>query len=123
MKTSFQDATMTLLRVVPGLVVLKDSAIFVFGAHSAEQFARTGMPGVVRPVLGWVEIIAAVLFLVPRTTVVGGWSLVAVFAAAMLLHVAHGDPNVGGLLVLTTAVLAVLGHRRTRGPGVATATN
>jgi hypothetical protein len=109
-----RDFWMTALRVALGLLVLQQSCAFVFGAHAAEGFSRTGLPDALRLGLGWCEIVAAVLFLFPWTVVVGGWSLVGIFLFAAGLHVAHGDFNVGALLVWTVAVLAVLTHRRPR---------
>ena len=57
---------------------------------------------------------AAVLFLVPITTVVGAWLLLLVFAGAILLHVLHGQYEVGGLLVYSAAVYVVLAFRDSR---------
>jgi uncharacterized membrane protein YphA (DoxX/SURF4 family) len=113
MKWITRDSTMTALRIVLGLVVLERSCSFVFATRAAEEFARTGWPNALRLALGWCEIAAAVLFLVPWTVVAGAWSLVAVFVFAVGLHVLHGEYNVGPLLVWTVAVLAVLAHRRT----------
>ncbi len=109
-----RDFWMTALRVALGLLVLQRSCVFVFGEHAAKSFGRTGMPDALRLGLGWCEIVAAVLFLVPRTVTVGGHSLVGIFVFAAGLHVAHGEFDVGVLLVWTVAVLAVLAHRRPR---------
>jgi hypothetical protein len=63
--------------------------------------------------LGWCEVVAAVLFLVPRIVAIGAYSLVGVFVLAAALHLAHGEYDiVPPLAVWTTAVLAVLAHRR-----------
>jgi hypothetical protein len=109
-----RDFSMAALRVALGLLVLQRSCVFVFGAHAAESFTRTGLPDALRLGLGWCEIVAAALFLVPPTAAVGGWSLVGIFLFAAALHVAHGEFDVGVLLVWTVAVLAVLAHRRPR---------
>jgi hypothetical protein len=112
MKWITRDSTMTALRLVLGLVVLERSCLFIFAPRAAEAFARTGWPNGVRLALGWCEIAAAILFLVPRTVVAGAWSLVAIFLFAVALHVLHGEYEVGALLVWTVAVLAILAHRR-----------
>ena len=100
-----------ILRLVLGLVVLIQSFLFLYGGESATFFARPGWPDAIRIILGWSEVVAAVLFLVPFTTVVGAWLLVLVFAGAILLHVAHGQYEVGGLLVYSAAVFVVLAFR------------
>ncbi len=69
------------------------------------------MPDAIRLILGWSEVVAAILFLVPFTTVVGAWLVLTVFAGAILLHVAHGQYEVGGLLVYSAAVFVVLAFR------------
>jgi hypothetical protein len=109
-----KDFSMTALRVVLGLVVLWRSCAFVFAPRSAEAFARTGLPDALRLTLGWCEIVAAVLFLIPRTLVAGAWSLVAIFLLAGAIHVLHGEYDVTGLAVWAVAALAVLAHRPER---------
>jgi uncharacterized membrane protein YphA (DoxX/SURF4 family) len=111
MKQRQQDVALVTLRLVLGLVVVIQSFLFLYGGESAKFFARHGLPDAIRQVLGWSEVVAAVLFLVPPTIVVGAWSLLVVFAAAILVHVAHGQFEVGGLLVYSAAVFVVLAFR------------
>jgi len=61
------------------------------------------------------EVVAAVLFLLSPTVVVGGWALLVIFAAAALLHFMHGQFEVGGLLVYGAAVFVVLAFREPTG--------
>jgi thiosulfate reductase cytochrome b subunit len=95
-----------------GLVVLVESALFVFSPAAAHFFAKTGLPGWVRPALGVAEMLAAVLFLLPRTVTVGGYSLIVVFGLAAVVHLLHGWFDVGGLLVYAAAALTVIAYRR-----------
>lgn len=60
----------------------------------------------VRLVLSGSEIIAALLFLVPVTTVVGGYLLLVIFALAIAIHSLHGD--FAGLEILVLYGAAVL---------------
>lgn len=62
-----------------------------------------GFPQWVAPVLGGGEIVAAIPFLVPRLSRIGGYSLLVVFAAAAMLHVLHGQFEIGSLLVYGAA--------------------
>jgi hypothetical protein len=109
-----RDFTMTILRITLGLVVLERSWVFVFASDAAPSFAHTGWPDGLRLTLGWCEIAAAVLFLVPRTVVAGGYSLIVIFVLAAALHLLHGEYDVGALGVWTVAVIAILAHRRPR---------
>lgn len=66
---------------------------------------RVWVPGSIAPVLGGVEIGAAVVFLVPKLRRIGGYALLAVFAIAAVLHILHGQFDIGPLLVYNAAVL------------------
>jgi hypothetical protein len=101
MKTALTGLQWTL-----GLVVLIEAVLFVMPS-AAHDFAKTHMPDIVRQVLGWGEIIGAVLLLIPRTAVRGGWVLVGIFVLAMIVHVLHGMINVGYLAIYTAAAWAV----------------
>ena len=70
-----------------------------------------GTPGsdVHAVVLGAVEAIAAVLFLIPRTMRVGALGLLATFAVALLFHAAHGQLGTP-LLIYAAGVLFVMVH-------------
>jgi hypothetical protein len=101
MKTALSGLQWTL-----GLVILIEAVLFVMpGAR--HDFARTHMPDIVRQVLGWGEIIAAVLLLIPRTAVRGGWFLAAILVLAIIIHLLHGAYNVGSLVIYTAAAWAV----------------
>jgi hypothetical protein len=106
-----QDRLPTALRIlqwVLGLVILAESARFAFSPGAAHAFAKTGLPDFIRLALAWAEIAAAILFLVPRATVVGGWFLIVVLASAIVLHLLHGWFDVGALVVYAAAAWAVI---------------
>jgi hypothetical protein len=64
-----------------GVVILIEAVLFLMPS-ARHDFARTHMPNILRQVLGWGEIIGAVLLLIPRTAVRGGWVLVGIFVLA-----------------------------------------
>lgn len=99
------------LQWVLGLVILVEAAVLAFSPASAHAFTRTGLPDFIRLGLAWGEIVAAVLFLAPRTLVVGGWLLIVVLVLAIVLHLLHGWWNVGSLIVYTAAAWAVMAGR------------
>jgi hypothetical protein len=91
-----------------GLVVLVESCLFVFSASRGHAFAKSGLPHLVRPILGGAEIVAALLFLVPPARTIGGYALLVIFALAALIHILHGQPDVGALVIYAAAVYTVL---------------
>src|SRR5277367_3555084 len=94
-----------------GIVILIEAVMFVLPA-AAHDFARTHMPGFIRMVLGWGEILGCILLLIPKTAMRGAWLLFAVFIFAILIHLLHGQYNVGGVVVYAAAALAIaLGKR------------
>ncbi|HXM69289.1 MAG TPA: DoxX family protein [Candidatus Acidoferrum sp.] len=101
---------LTALQWTLGLVILIEAVLFLMpGAR--QGFARTHMPNFVRLVLGWGEIIGAVLLLIPRTAIRGAWVLVALFLFAIIVHLLHGMFNVGNLAIYTAAAWAVAATR------------
>ena len=90
------------------LVILIESCLFVFSASRGHAFAKSGMPQLIRPLLGGAEIIAVLLFLIPPARTIGGCALLVIFTLAALIHILHGQPDVGGLVVYAAAVYTVL---------------
>jgi hypothetical protein len=94
-----------------GLVVLLESSRLAFATAQIHAFSKTGLPPWIRPVLAGGEIVAAVLFLLPFTSVVGSYLLLLVFLLAALVHILHGQFDVGALAVYSMAVLVSMAHR------------
>lgn len=99
-----QKCAMIALRWAAGLVVLVESCRFVL-SHGP---IHGGLPHWIRPVLGGAEVIAAILFLVPFSRRAGGYLLLIIFAAAIVIHIFHGEYDVGALVVYAMAVLATM---------------
>ena len=99
------------LRLALGVVVLLESVHFALSAAAAHHFAQTGLPQWIRLALGWSEAVAALLFLVPITTMIGGSALVVIFAVAIAIHFQVGDFGIGGLIVYSMAVIVCMAHR------------
>lgn len=108
-------AAITGLQWTLGLVILLEAILFVMPSARSD-FAGTHMPDIVRQVLGWGEIIGAVLLLIPRTAVRGGWFLVGIFVLAIAVHLLHGAFNVGNLVIYTAAAWAVVAGKTTPSP-------
>lgn len=95
-----------ILRYALGVVILIEAVIFVLPG-AAHDFARTHMPAFVRMLLGWGEIAGCVLLLIPKTAIRGAWLLLAVFVFAILIHLLHGQYNVGNVVIYAAAALAI----------------
>jgi hypothetical protein len=114
MNTRLAYFSTPLLRWTLGLVVILESFLFVFSAPAAHFLAKAGLPPWIQPVLGGAEILAAVLFLVPLTIAIGGFLLLMIFAFAVLLHILHGQYQVGELFVYAAAVIVCMAHPQNR---------
>jgi len=100
------------LRWVLGVVVLLESVHFALSSGAIRHLAKAGVADWAGPALGGSEAIAAVLFLVPAASVVGGWLLLIIFGIAATLHLSMGEFNVGGLMVYGMAVIVCITYRR-----------
>jgi hypothetical protein len=108
MNIKLANASIPLLRWTLGLVVVLESAEFILSKSAAHFLAKAGLPSWIQPVLGGSEILAAVLFLLPSTAKIGSHLLLIIFALAALLHILHGQFNVGGMVVYAAAVLVCM---------------
>jgi hypothetical protein len=89
-----------------GIVILAEAVRFVLPG-AAHDFGRTHMPGFIRMILGWGEIIGCISLLIPFTAVRGAWILVGVFTLAIVIHLLHGMYGVGNLVIYTAAAFAI----------------
>jgi hypothetical protein len=93
--------TLSILRLAVALVAGAYSlALVVAQLRGPTHFALL--------LLGLAELIAAALFLIPRTVRVGGAALIVVFVIAAGFHVLHGEYNVAHLAVYSAAALTVI---------------
>jgi DoxX-like family len=108
MNIKLANASIPLLRWTLGLVVVLESIEFILSNSAAHFLVKAGLPSWIQTVLGGSEIFGAVLFLLPFTAKIGSYLLLIIFALAVLLHILHGQFNVGGLAVYAAAVLVCL---------------
>lgn len=102
---------LTALQWTLGLVIFVEAVLFLMPG-AGHDFAKIHLPAMLRQVLGWGEIVGAVLLLIPRTAVRGGWVLIAVFVLAIVVHLLHGMFNVGNLVIYTAAAWTVAESKR-----------
>ena len=104
--SSQTKTALTVLQWAIGIVILIEAVRFVLPG-AAHDFARTHMPGFIRLVVGFGEIVGCVLLLIPRTSIRGAWLLVAVFVFAILIHLLHGMYGIGNLVIYAAASFAI----------------
>ena len=98
------------LRWVLCLVVLVQSVHFARAPGAGHQFAKTGVPQWLPSALGGSEVVAAILFLVPATRLIGSYALLVIFAIAAAVHLLHGQFDVGSLFVYGMSLIVCMGY-------------
>ena len=93
-----------------GLVLLVQAFGLAFSARARAEFAGTGLAPVLRPLLAWSEVASALLFLYPRTMMLGALGLLGVLLATVGVHL-YLAQGFAGLLVYMAAIVAVVTHR------------
>ncbi|HKW90200.1 MAG TPA: DoxX family protein [Candidatus Acidoferrales bacterium] len=116
MNPRWQVLAIPALRWTLSLVLFIESLQFTFSRAAARQLAHAGLPQWLRPVIGGAEIIAALLFLLPATTALGGRLLLAIFVIVAAIHFFHGQFDVSLLALYAVAVLVCLAHRKNPAP-------
>jgi DoxX-like family len=110
MTTSSPTRSLQLLRWILGIVILIASVQTVWRAYPEIHAAgHQGVHAWIALVLGGVETIGAILFLLPQTLIAGGWILLVVFAVAFLFHALQGDFR-GDLLIYAAATYACISN-------------
>ena len=110
-----ENRAITALRWVLGIVVAWQSITTAWAAYP--EIHASGHHGVhawIRLILGSIETLGAVLLLVPRTILLGGWILLAVFTFAVLFHALRGEFNIEALLVYGAATIVCMAQAKVR---------
>ena len=94
-----------------GVVLIYECSRLLFYSGAAHSFEKTHLPQWLRVAIGSVELMGAILFLIPPMLVVGGRLLLATFGVAAIIHILHGQPDVGYLVIYAMAVLTVMTSR------------
>lgn len=97
--------TSWIVSAVPALMLLM-SAVMKFANPAAvvEGFAKLGWPDSYAPGLGIVEVSCTLIYLVPRTSVLGAILLTGFLGGATATHVRIGDPSFVGPFFLGVLV-------------------
>jgi hypothetical protein len=89
--------------VLTGLVVLVflgSASVNIMGdANTLKMTESFGISATENKIIGIVEVIAALLFIYPRTGVLGAFILIAFMGGAIATHVEHNQPFVPQLII------------------------
>ena len=86
-----------------GLVLTYESARLLLPSSTGHGH----IPHALVMTIAAVELVGAILFMIPRAILVGGRVLLATFLVAAVVHILHGQPDVGFLVIYAMAVLTI----------------
>jgi uncharacterized membrane protein YphA (DoxX/SURF4 family) len=100
-------------RLALSAFLLYGGLMFATSAADAHAFQATGHHAIVRLAIGWIEVVAEALFMVPATVRVGAGLLLTVLAAATLIHGAMHQFRADLVIdMLVVVLLATIEGRR-----------
>jgi hypothetical protein len=103
-------------RMALSAFLLYGGLMFATSAGAAHAFQATGHHDMLRLAIGWVEVVAAALFMVPATFRAGAGLLLAVLAAAVVIHLTlHRFRADLAIDMLVVSLLATIEERRRGG--------
>jgi DoxX-like family len=94
-----------------GLVLIYESSRLVFSSAAAHALEKAHLPHALVRAIALVELLGAILFILPPTVLAGGRILLATFLVAAVVHLLHGQPDVGYLIIYAMAVLTITTER------------
>jgi hypothetical protein len=109
MKAAANHLARTGLQWSLGLVMIYECSRLLF----SHVLAKSHLPHVLVQIIAAVELLGAILFLIPPTVLAGGRLILAAIAAAAVVHLLHGQPDIGYLIIYAMAVLTVTTERST----------
>ena len=94
-----------------GLVLIYECSRLAFSHGAAHAFEKTHLPHWFLLAIALVELLGAILFLLPPTVLLGGRVLLATFGVAAVVNLLHGQPDIGYLIIYAMAVLTITTDR------------
>jgi len=107
MSQSTANLARTGLQYSLGLVLIYECSRLLFGSGANHAH----IPHILVLAIAGVELLGAVLFIIPPTVKAGGRLLLITFVVAAVVHLLHGQPDVGFLVIYAMAVLTVTAER------------
>jgi len=94
-----------------GLVLIYECSRLLFSPAASRSLEKAHLPHALVLAIAAVELLGAILFLIPPTVLAGGRVLLATFVVAAVVHILHGQLDIGYLVIYAMAVLAVSTER------------
>jgi hypothetical protein len=110
-KSSAHKLALLGLQYSLGLVLVYECSRLIFSAAGTHAAVNVHLPHAILLIIALAELLGAILFLVPPTLIAGGRLLLATFLIAAAVHILHGQPNIGFLVIYAMAVLVVMTGR------------
>jgi len=108
MKDDAHKLAQTGLQWSLGLVLIYECSRFLFSAETTGVVRKMHVHPLLLSIIAAVELLGAVLFLIPQAIAVGSRLLLATFGVAAIIHILHGQPDIGYLIIYALAVLTVV---------------
>lgn len=89
----------SLAGIVGFIFIGSASSKLIGGAEALEMAKGIGLDANNFKILGLVEIISVVLFLIPRTGIIGTLLLAAYMGGAIATHLTHGQPLIAPIII------------------------
>jgi uncharacterized membrane protein YphA (DoxX/SURF4 family) len=106
MKSKAQRTIAWILAGIAGLLILTSGIMKLTAAPVVvEGMTKLGV-GPYIPLLGTMEIVFTVLFLIPKTTKIGFLLITCYFAGALATDLSHGNPIMTPILILVLVWVA-----------------
>src|SRR5713226_6454154 len=99
MKTHVNKTALLALQWSLGVVLFIEAALLAFSKTEIHFAGHSAIHPLIRIALASSEMLACVLFLVPRTMKRGAVLLVVLLILAALVHVLHGNFQIGELFI------------------------
>ncbi len=98
------------MAIIPGVIILFGGlAKFTAAERWEADFVRWGYPASLVPVVGVVEVLAAVAMLVPRTRFYGAAAVIAIMVGAAGTHFMHVEIGQGVFTLAVAGIAAISG--------------
>ncbi len=91
-----------------GLVLIYECSRLLFYSGAIHAAKEVHLPHVLVLAIAATELLGAILFLIPPTVHAGGKVLIGTFLVAGIVHILHGQPDIGYLVIYGMAVLTII---------------
>jgi len=105
-----RELSICVLRYVVGVVILIESVITAIHYQAVAAASHIGLRSEFVLILASAEAVAAILLLLPRTLKIGAIAMIVVFAVAAIVHLLHGQYDIGNLIIYAAATWALMAN-------------